>query len=500
MRALVQRFMAPDRLDRFVLRGLGIGLALVALVLGGRRAIGSPESVLRGQVVSEDGAGLGGATVTVSRDEQAVTEAATDARGRFRIELAEPGHVDVRAGLAVREGADAGRTSWSALTAEALDVDPDSGALRLVAKPDPCEATVRVRVTSSEGYVVSARVRALPLVYPPEAARAGSAGHTNSIGRVNLDGLPRIPVALQVERRSPWCPARGPVVLPDPMGVDLHRLVVERERIVTGRVLDENGAPVVALGVMVTSTRDTVSRPWGDVTGSDGAFRVGVPASWDDATLLVGCERPAETSPHVLATPVETSVAAAERPLMIVLDAAAAARADAVGGGETGSSESDASRRVMEAVLRSHYVGERRRILVLQRELRGYQADDDVSRYLGEGIEATTLRDLARKARSEAVLPTGLEVGVPAYVLRGAWLGYLHQTHGRDGYRHFNRRFPDAFGLLTLSAVGFSEDGLQAVMHVGWMLWPRVGEGHYYLLEKRDGAWHVVRRSMTWIS
>ena len=98
------------------------------------------------------------------------------------------------------------------------------------------------------------------------------------------------------------------------------------------------------------------------------------------------------------------------------------------------------------------------------------------------------------------MLPPGLDPDLRTIVLRERWVGYLHETHGWDGYRHFNRRFPDSFGLLTLSPVGFSEDGLQAVMHVSWVLWPRVGEGHYYLLEKRDGAWRVVRRAMTWIS
>jgi len=481
---------------------LAWGLALVAtlLALGSGRAAAEPGVVVQGQVVTEEGIGVGDATVYVQRAELTVAEATTDEAGQFRLELADPGRIDVRVGKALQEKVDSPQASWVTLTAEALEVEPSAGPLRLVVRSDPCEATVRVRVSSSEGNVVGAMVRAPPVMVPYERKSRWPKSRTNAIGRVDLGGLPRIPVEIHILRHPPWCPARGPVVLPDPMGIDLHRVLVERERILTGHVLDGNGRPVVGCGVMATSERATASRPWGDVTGADGVFRIGVPESWDDATLLVGCEQPREGSSHDLSVPIATTMAAAASPLKIVLDAAAVVRGNEDGGGLAASKEQDASRRVMEAVLRAHYLVERRSYLVLLQDLGGLREADDAARYLGDGVQQTTLLDLERKAQGPAVLPPDLDPGLQTIVLRGRWVGYLHKTHGWDGYRHFNRRFPGAFGLLTLSPVGFSEDGLQAVMHVSWMLWPRVGEGHYYLLENRDGAWHVVRRAMTWIS
>jgi hypothetical protein len=85
-------------------------------------------------------------------------------------------------------------------------------------------------------------------------------------------------------------------------------------------------------------------------------------------------------------------------------------------------------------------------------------------------------------------------------VLSDAWWRYLQETHGYHVWKQLRRRFPHGGGLVWLSHVGFSDDGAQAVMHVAHMRGPRNGDGYYYLLEKRDGAWHVVRRAMTWIS
>lgn len=462
------------------------------------RAFGGPDVVLRGTVVNEEGEPIEAATVFVSRDGEPVVEATTDAEGQFEVSLAELGPVDVQVGKAREEETDSSQMSWITLSAEVLGVEPGTKALRLVAVPDALEGQVRVRVGTTEGYLSGATVWAWPVVFPRKARLRPPGNRTNAIGRVELSGLPRIPITIEVGRKAPWCPARGIVAQPDPLGIDLVRIEVERERILTGRVTDESGQPVAGCGVMAAPTGDTVSRAWGDLTGSDGGFRIGVPASWDAATLLVDCEGPTEASAHRLAVEIDTTLEGAAASLTVVLGQVAEARGVEVDDRVT--REREASRQVTDAVLSAHYLGPRVRSLVLQRELGVHHLDDDASTFLGEDIHATTLLDLERKAQVARVIPPGLDPGVPIIVLGRVWLSYLHEVHGWGGYRHFNQLFPKSNGLLTLGPVGLSEDGTQAVMHVGWLLWPRIGEGYYYLLAKRDGAWHVVRRAMTWIS
>ena len=479
---------------------LGFGLMLALSLIVCRPAAGEPEVVLSGEVVDDAGSGVASATIYVSRDGRLLAEVGADERGRFRVPLADDGLVDVHAVKVVPRNLPAAADRPPLATAEVRGVEPRSEGLRLVVAPDPYEGVVRIRVATTEERVSGARVLALPSWIASETIRDWPSDRTSSIGRADLEGLPRLPVQLRVGRREPWCPAQTAAVFPDPMAVDLHRIATERERIILGRVLDARGAPVAGCGVMVAPKPNSSARPWGDLTGSDGTFSVGVPWSWKEATLRLGCDHPTEISAFRQASTIFIATTSDTQPITVVLDGSS--RADAAPPEEHRpvSQGRDAAGEVMEAVLRAHYLGPRVRSLVIQQELSSRRELGDTTTDLGDDVGDEVLLDLERKTRGDPQLPPGVDPGVPTVVLSGAWLGYIHETQGWDGYRHFNRRFPKSNGLLTLSPVGFSADGTQAVLHVSWTLWPRVGEGHYHVLAKRDGVWHVVRRVMTWIS
>jgi hypothetical protein len=54
----------------------------------------------------------------------------------------------------------------------------------------------------------------------------------------------------------------------------------------------------------------------------------------------------------------------------------------------------------------------------------------------------------------------------------------------------YYKQFPGSQGLLTFSGVGFSADGTQAFLYFSNRF-----EGHYVIMEKRDGLW-VIEQSI----
>jgi len=468
---------------------LAVVASLTLVVAGG--VVLADGAVLEGRVRTDEGLALADAHVYVRRDEALVAEAVTDGRGRFRIELDASEPVDVLAGKSYRDEDGDGRARYFTLDVRASDVVPGRARLDLVARRDPDEGVVRVRVTSPEGNVDHAFVQTRPALFPPEAARWWPAKATNAIGRADCTGLPLLPAEVRVERRAPWCPALVRDVLPDPLGIDLCRIELERERDLEGYVRDGAGAPVAGIGVLAAPTGPGTARSWGDVTGLDGAFEIGVPRSWERATLLVGCDVPTEESPHRLALEIRTTQDAAKKPIEVVFDRPLP---------QPGEPADEASRHVMETVLRAHYVREDRGPLVLVRQLGRTMASEPASTYLGEAVKDSTWRDLERRSRTPATLPPDLDLGVQQVVIEGAWNGYLDRIYDLGVWRHFYRRFPGSNGLVILSCVGFSDDGTQAVLHVAHLRWNRNADGFYYLLEKQDDTWRIVTRAMTWIS
>lgn len=456
----------------------------------GETSSGRQEGSIVGRVVDDEGAGVAGIAVSAfrTREVHAVGRAWTEADGTFR--LAVEGHepFDVRAGRAAV--ADDDCWVWWSETAEALDVRPGGEPLRLVLGGRE-DGRVRVELASAAGDVVRAWIRAVPTFWPREVDWWWRGDWPDEQGRLEIEELPRFPVELRVFREPPWCPVRGPVVLPDPVEATTRRIEMERARVVEGTVLDRRGAPVAACGVMVLPRHVVGAQPWGDLTGPDGRFAVGVPESWTDAELLVGCDEPAEATAFRKMLEIEP---ASVGHLRVHLDHEAKPAFVAAGGEEV--------RRVIEAVLRAHYLGTKTQSLLLRRELDELPHERDPATYLGDGIHVSTIRDLQRQLSDPGRLPSGLDVGarVPVLVLEPGWWAYLEEVHRSAVWKHLHGRYPDGGGWLMLSPVGFSEDGTQAVVHVAHVQGYLCGRGHYHLLEKHGEVWRVARRAGTWIS
>lgn len=60
----------------------------------------------------------------------------------------------------------------------------------------------------------------------------------------------------------------------------------------------------------------------------------------------------------------------------------------------------------------------------------------------------------------------------------------------------FAKRFPDSYGYLTFSRIGFNRDLTEAVFYTEHMC----GEGKYVFMRKVNGHWTTEGEAPTWIS
>ena len=68
------------------------------------------------------------------------------------------------------------------------------------------------------------------------------------------------------------------------------------------------------------------------------------------------------------------------------------------------------------------------------------------------------------------------------------------------GWESFYEAYPDSGGVFSLSRVGFSPDGRQALVHVGRQWMGRAGGGEVVLLTLADGGIAELGAISTWMS
>ncbi len=71
---------------------------------------------------------------------------------------------------------------------------------------------------------------------------------------------------------------------------------------------------------------------------------------------------------------------------------------------------------------------------------------------------------------------------------------------GGDWWGEYYKRFPGFQGVLTLSRVGFSAEGMQALFFLNNTCGGLCSTGMYVVMEKRDGHWVTGKRIEVWIS
>lgn len=94
-----------------------------------------------------------------------------------------------------------------------------------------------------------------------------------------------------------------------------------------------------------------------------------------------------------------------------------------------------------------------------------------------------------------------------ALISQKAWDDLFEYVEGKsigqqidEAWTRFYELYPNSPGLITLSRVGFSTAGEEALVYIGLQAESLVGVGYYCLLWWHDDVWVVDVLSMIWIS
>jgi hypothetical protein len=71
---------------------------------------------------------------------------------------------------------------------------------------------------------------------------------------------------------------------------------------------------------------------------------------------------------------------------------------------------------------------------------------------------------------------------------------------GKDGWKIFNKKYPNANGIISISRVGFNKSKTQALISVSHSCGSLCGEGSYKLLKKKNNNWEIEKSFTTWVS
>lgn len=111
-----------------------------------------------------------------------------------------------------------------------------------------------------------------------------------------------------------------------------------------------------------------------------------------------------------------------------------------------------------------------------------------------------TLADYERP-RPAGRVPTDLVAGRPVrWFTRGEFAALPKQDGAGSGWAAFHETFPGSPGHVTLSHIGFSSDGTEALVQPGCWFDSLGGARSLVRLKKVRGAWRVIQSQQTAIS
>jgi hypothetical protein len=237
--------------------------------------------------------------------------------------------------------------------------------------------------------------------------------------------------------------------------------------------------------------------------------------------LLSGCAAPltanpnsglaaATVSPTRVSPPVVTESIAntpVPSPVMATTPVRMETQASLVTSAVNGSCEiSSEEYLVYSAVIKSAFMHNNPKMIVID-DHTSLGMDDDHPPVQPEFVQAKApdqaeelLADLESKMTRPCPLEDQFNVGVPVELLSQAESDQIFAKGTDKTWTAYYEQFPGAQGKMDLSRVGFSKDGIRAVVYAGNMQGGLAGGGYNFLLEKQNGNWVVQAQEMTWIS
>jgi len=90
-----------------------------------------------------------------------------------------------------------------------------------------------------------------------------------------------------------------------------------------------------------------------------------------------------------------------------------------------------------------------------------------------------------------------LDFGVKYQLLTQEEVDELRPLDEASGWKLLYEKYPNSYGFLYLSRVGFNADFTQALVYAETFHYERLFEGGYYLMTRQDGRW-VIENDYVW--
>jgi len=105
---------------------------------------------------------------------------------------------------------------------------------------------------------------------------------------------------------------------------------------------------------------------------------------------------------------------------------------------------------------------------------------------------------MERNQKPYALKPV-LEFGVDYQLLSQEEVDEMRPLDEASGWKFLEGKYPNSYGFVYLSRVGFNEDFSQALVYMSSFHYEQPIKGGYYLMTNKDGRW-VIESGFEWIS
>ena len=105
-----------------------------------------------------------------------------------------------------------------------------------------------------------------------------------------------------------------------------------------------------------------------------------------------------------------------------------------------------------------------------------------------------------RRNKRTHIIDSFDELSVKHVIVAGEQGSDLFAAKNVPGWKEFFRTHPMTPKLIMLSLPGFSTDGTLAVIYMGAYFRGLAGGGFFYVLERKEGQWIVIKKNHWWAS
>jgi hypothetical protein len=128
-----------------------------------------------------------------------------------------------------------------------------------------------------------------------------------------------------------------------------------------------------------------------------------------------------------------------------------------------------------------------------------YRREENLRRFLKKPAPST-IDAFLKAVRREGELPASVGQRPDVTVVPAAELARELEAPGGDSWGAFARRYPQARGIVSLSAIAYGESGNEAMAYLGFSCGLVCGHGLAVVLQRNGSQWVAVEHMYLWES